>query len=35
MDAMMRAAACLEKFKYYAHVHDKQRYDSGVLLEFW
>jgi len=29
---MMRGAVCLAKFKYYPDVHDKQRYDLGLLL---
>jgi len=28
---MMQSAVCLAKFKYYPDVHDKQRYDLGVL----
>ena len=29
---LMQGAVCLAKFIYYPDVHDKQRYDLGVLL---
>jgi len=29
---MMEGAVCLAKVEYYPDVHDKQRYDLGVLL---
>ena len=29
---MMQRDVCLEKYKYYPDVHDKQRYDLGVIL---
>ena len=28
----MQGAVCLAKFKHYPDVHDKQRYDLGVLM---